>query len=1047
MEPPANSDAQRRPSSDEDSSIAAWTRAHINACFKIDLSQKGNARRPKAEKSAPALPRMDDLAALLAGLVKAFVFIVQVAVNIAAEVFTTLLAFFCIASLWKIPALLDCYKSCSFDLDGIWEHRRAVVACFFDLLLDILCVPAVLISFMCVWRIGYSCKIWSGDVGKWRSRAWMQVFYGLLDCACIPALAICICSLVRIYFAIRGCSASTDSHGDDWACAWRFEVWRQTGLLLLDILCLPALLLCIASLVRVYFLFKGCERDADNFDWSFKWRTEVCRQTVLLFVDVLCLPALLLCIASLVRIPFLYNGCKPRDEQPKFDWSSTWRTEVWNQLGLLLFDVMFVPFLILCCATFWRLQFLSPSSSVSPSADDWKWNWRRDCFRQSCLGFLDILCFLPLGFSVLSWRHKFFFSGYHARQALQKKNAEAAAAADAQKDIRPKEEPFLDDWSVDWRSECLEQTLSLIQDVACIPFLVIMIVGLWRIPFFLAGSRSRPQKQHKVTKCNDHDWAFAYRSELLRQICFFALDLFFIFPVIFCIMSIWRIKFVKKMYEQELQDMESSSNKSDFPGQIRLRCLQQVIYLFLDILTIPCILLLLVSFWRWGYIVRGLQSSSSGDSSSGSQGWVYDWAGDRRTFLVYQARCLSFDLLCAPVVLFLAVCPWRLYMFWVGLQSRDVLDTVCAGLLPADVITDHPSGWRFKALKCFVFMMKDILAAPFLLFSVATWRNPFFRRAYLAKTLLTLQTINNVSRSTESPKATAAASAQAPLSNPNPDLEISLADAAALSQASPLPAATPSSPAQGQNVSNTELLLMQSPLPGDAPALEHSEQSVAASIEGASSQTPNTVPTVQSPIFSVDTLPWFDPKTLEWHVSWRQLAMVQTALLFLDLLTLPFLVFYLASVYRVCMFPLPISQFLVHEPPFPHKSAFEEDWDAPVRLILVNHSVCILFDILCFPFFFISKISWRGHTLRKPDRFIQPECAPPVSLTNVQSDVENVPQASPALQPVPSASHVDSQLQDQTNFQANSNNDNAIDPNLSLSVCVRGLFLNQVTAY
>ena len=57
-------------------------------------------------------------------------------------------------------------------------------------------------------------------------------------------------------------------------------------------------------------------------------------------------------------------------------------------------------------------------------------------------------------------------------------------------------------------------------------------------------------------------------------------------------------------------------------------------------------------------------------------------------------------------------------MFWVGLQSRDVLDTVCAGLLPADVITDHPSGWRFKALKCFVFMMKDILAAPFLLFSV-----------------------------------------------------------------------------------------------------------------------------------------------------------------------------------------------------------------------------------------------------------------------------------------------------------------------------------------
>ena len=350
---------------------------------------------------------------------------------------------------------------------------------------------------------------------------------------------------------------------------------------------------------------------------------------------------------------------------------------------------------------------------------------------------------------------------------------------------------------------------------------------------------------------------------------------------------------------------------------------------------------------------------------------------------------------------------------------------------------------RLILVKSFVSMMKDILAAPFLLFSVATWRNPFFRRAYLAKTLLTLQTINNASRSTNSPAALAATSAEAPLSNPHSDQEISLADAAALSQAPLVPAATPSSPAQGQYVANTELLLMQSPPQGDAPALEHSEQSVAAAVEDAPSQTPNSVPTVQAPIVSVDTLPWFDPKTLEWHVSWRQLAMVQTALLFLDLLTLPFLVFYVASVYRVCMFPLPTSQFLVHVPPFPRKSAFEEDWDAPVRAILVNHSVCILFDILCFPFFVISKISWRGHTLRKPDRFIQPECAPPVSLANAQNDVENAPQASPALQLVPPASHLDSQCQDQANFQANSNNDNTSDPNLSLSVCFRDLFLNR----
>ena len=167
-----------------------------------------------------------------------------------------------------------------------------------------------------------------------------------------------------------------------------------------------------------------------------------------------------------------------------------------------------------------------------------------------------------------------------------------------------------------------------------------------------------------------------------------------------------------------------------------------------------------------------------------------------------QTALLFLDLLTLPFLVFYLASVYRVCMFPLPISQFLVHEPPFPHKSAFEEDWDAPV--RLILVKSFVSMMKDILAAPFLLFSVATWRNPFFRRAYLAKTLLTLQTINIASRSTESPKATAAASAQAPLSNPNPDLEISLADAAALSQASPLPAATPSSPAQGQNVSNTD---------------------------------------------------------------------------------------------------------------------------------------------------------------------------------------------------------------------------------------------------
>jgi hypothetical protein len=728
---------------------------------------------------------------------------------------------------------------------------------------------------------------------------------------------------------------------------------------------------------------------------------------------------------------------------------------------------------------------------VSNATDkvDWSWNWRKDCLCQTLFAAFDILCVPPLLFSVLTWRNSFFFAGYRAREALLKQNDGAAAVASAANDTKD-EKPSCIDWIVDWRSECFEQTLRLIMDIACFPFVLIIIVGLWRIPFFLAGSRSRPQKEHSTTKSTDHDWAFASRSELLLQSCFFVLDLFFIFPVIVCIFSVWRIKFVKEMYEQELKDMATSSNKSDFPGQIRLRCLQQVIYLFLDILIIPSCLLLVVSFWRWGYIWRGLQMAGNKFE------WPHDWAGDHRSFLLYQVRCMCFDLLCAPLVLLLIFCPWRLYTFWAGMRNPKVAETTCSLFFPADSITDHPSCWRFKAMQNVVFMTKDLLAAPFVMLSVFTWRNPFFRRAYRANTRLTLQkiqagskaneshavtqtragqtaflanimnqeisladaaTLNQVSplpnvespsspassKENESGFAAADASAnQAAFSNPLSNNEISLADATTFNQASPLPQlVSPSSP-QVHTASNTALLLMLSPPQVEPADVVKIEQRSAPSVDAITHQNPVSDPNLAEPIYFAGTLPWFDATTMDWHVSWRQLALVQSILLVLDLWTLPFLVFYLASLYRVCLFPLPLSQLMEHDVILPRKGAFREDWDVPIRPIIINHAVSILCDILSFPLFVVARISWRGFMFAKLYQCSQPEPSPPVAAVDTQIQEEAPP--GPVSQGAEVAPNQVSERQDPVAHRQEDANNHNLDGSSSLFVCIRELFLNQV---
>jgi len=449
---------------------------------------------------------------------------------------------------------------------------------------------------------------------------------------------------------------------------------------------------------------------------------------------------------------------------------------------------------------------------------------------------------------------------------------------------------------------------------------------------------------------------------------------------------------------------------------------------------------------------------------------------------------MAFDLFCAPLVLLLAVCPWRFYAFWSGVHNTNVVDTVCAGIFPADVITDHPSCWRFKALKNVVLMAKDVLSLPFLCFSIFSWRNPFYYRTHRVQTIWTLQKIQADARADR--VASAPSSSSVPLLRD----EISVASLIVNKQVTG-GLELPASPSPPQAIApNTAQFLSESPPQSQAsasPAAPLGEQAVSAeqvkfnempaSVPDATSSTSSisssssTSSPIPSPLVAHagDTLPWFDPVTMDWYVDWRSISLIQTFLLLLDFLTLPFLAFYLASIYRVCLFPPPASQLIPSEENLNDRISslirqgktmgsisytLAEDWGVPFRCILLNHTVCIVFDILCFPFFVIAKLSWRGHTLQNN---VNPQPISAAKLSwrgrTLQSNVSS--QAANDLGPPASEFSLPGSLESSEPIDINapsaetdapppvdqSNNPNHIDAHPpSLFVCIRDEFLNEV---
>jgi hypothetical protein len=423
--------------------------------------------------------------------------------------------------------------------------------------------------------------------------------------------------------------------------------------------------------------------------------------------------------------------------------------------------------------------------------------------------------------------------------------------------------------------------------------------------------------------------------------------------------------------------------------------------------------------------------------------WPYDWYGHKRTFLLYQVRCLAFDILCAPLVTFLVVLPWRFYTFWSSLSNAKVVDDCLENFFPADLITDHPSCWRFKAIKNFFFLIKDIVSIPFFLFSVVSWRNPIFFRCYRHEVRYILQQINAKPSENTAPRA-----------DPVTDFETSMVGVAPIGENSHEPNSISSN---SKIIPTTARFLMSSPPQDDSIPPAQTEESAASPVPAVADPSPVSAPIApteissaalpHSPATPVDTLPWFDPITMDWHVCWRELSFIQTLCLFLDFLTLPFLVLYMASVYRVCIFPLPISQFIsstdASSAMLEEGTASLEDWDIPLRALLINHTLCIVWDVLCFPFFVIAKLSWRGHTLAKPSAINRPAAQAEIPIAAVIGRVdyaEFVPNSNqlPVVQEANAApAHDNSELQ--LNHRRHS-----VDDHPSLLTCFRDLFLHQV---
>lgn len=275
---------------------------------------------------------------------------------------------------------------------GSFQLHALVASYFFRFICDVLCVP---LAIVCV--LSWRCCIFLKKLGKknytWRDLGWrkvcvVQFLQLLVDVPCI-FIGFFVMITWRAPFLVTRVKKLKSEDQEKWN-RWRFEVFPEFILILVDLACMILFLLTMITWRAPMLVYKLYH--APKKQWEI--RKIIGTQILLIFVDIPCILCALVVFVTLWRVPNFIRD---------------WENDEWKvrmncvcQFGMLLIDFGCLLLTLVVIITLWRLYPLicDVRKYLSRPREERSWKIRKAICKNVAFLFVDLpailLCFVIL---------------------------------------------------------------------------------------------------------------------------------------------------------------------------------------------------------------------------------------------------------------------------------------------------------------------------------------------------------------------------------------------------------------------------------------------------------------------------------------------------------------------------------------------------------------------------------------------------------------------------------------------------------------------------
>ncbi|GAM26096.1 hypothetical protein SAMD00019534_092710 [Acytostelium subglobosum LB1] len=512
-----------------------------------------------------------------------------------------------------------------------FQLRFLIVLEFFKLFWDFFVIMCSILLLLVPYRIPIAFR--KARASKTMDDAMLkimkQVLWALLDLLVILLYVLFIVStLYRIYISIKKIKGQTRASDRRW------KVFEQIGLVFLDLFMLFCSLFIVITVYRIPITYRKLRLDnANNFQIT------IIKQWLKLMRDIPFIVMGMFVTLLVWRAFFMWRdiGAERRHSRK--------RLMAAKHFGMLFVDILDLPF-VLCSlvilVTVWRSYFFIVEFPTGVS------RWRQRAYVMKT--FLKLIMDIPtaIGFLIL------MATVYRARDTIRmlktariftaERPTSKSSSSGAELEISapsstnssvqsmemgdPEDNPAPTTTLATAALSCHliigKQFFLLIVDI---PFPLLMLLTLWRLPIVI----------RRMGELDDPDRKYAQRRLLiLRYLLFVLLDLLCLIPVLFILLTMWRIpSFIKMVKEYKRGDNEHRDIAKLFQ-----KTLMDLPFVLLGIMT-------LIFPWRGVNLIKAVYRESKSDYEA------------RMLALQYFA-VLFIDMLCFLCMIFICLGPWRI---------------------------------------------------------------------------------------------------------------------------------------------------------------------------------------------------------------------------------------------------------------------------------------------------------------------------------------------------------------------------------------------------